>query len=35
MDYHEQTYIRNPKLKDMEKEKKEREEENEKRVSQN
>ena len=35
MDHHEQTYIRNPKFRNLEKEKKEREEENEKRLSQN
>jgi hypothetical protein len=28
MDYHEQVYIRNPKFRDLEKEKKEREEDN-------
>ena len=28
MDYHEQEYIRNPKFRDLEKEKKEREEDN-------
>ena len=33
MDHHEQEYIRNPKFRDLEKEKKEREEANEKGVS--